>query len=249
MLGLIYKDIVANKKTFLLTLIGFIFLNTWLLVPSMVTDDFIDTLNSFPMLFQGMFVGTTIMTFYFGGMIEDSFMQHDESKKWAYFIYSTENGAKNLVGSKYMLSFIFSMATALFCICCNNLACDLLGDEIPNLQEFVLILFYVQLLLRSISYPFIFAYGTKHGSTVKLVAVLVIVAAGLAYLMFGDMSFFTEHGDEIWDKFFGLFTDIGESWKLSLALYGGCLVVPVIYWLSNKISCKVYMKGVENFER
>lgn len=249
MLGLIYKDIIANKKTFLLMLIGFAAFNTWPFLPALVSEDFSSAMRSFPAMFQGLFLLMTISSFYLTGMIEDGFMVQDESRKWAYFIASTEDGVKRLVGSKYMLCVLLTMATGYTCILCNKMAFDLLGDEIPDLQIIIISLFYIQMICRAFSYPFIFAFGAKIGGSAKSVALLVIVAAGLTYLLFGDLSFITDHSDELWDKFFGLLTDMTQSWKISMALYIGCLVTPVIYWLSYKLSCKVYMKGVERFEK
>lgn len=249
MLGLIYKDIIVNKKTFLLTLLGLAFFNSWIYLPIMLTDHFLDDMKAFPMLLQGMFLMMTVASFYIGGMIEDGFPAHDESKKWAYYIASTENGVKNFVGSKYMLCVLFTTVLTFFCICMNNICFDVLGEEAPAMENIIIPLFFVQLLFRAVSYPFIFAFGSKIGNNVKVVALLAIVAAFLIYLMFGDLSYISDHSDELWDKFFDLITNVGSSWKIMMWESILCFAVLPLYYLSYRISCKVYMKGVERFER
>lgn len=249
MLGLIYKDIVVNKKTFLLVLLGLTFFNLWIYIPISFDDDFLASMKAFPMMFQGMFLMMAVASFYIGGMIEDGFTAHDESKKWAYYIASTENGINNFVGSKYMLCVLFTTVLTFFCICMNNICYDVLGEDAPAMENIIIPLFFVQLFFRAVSYPFIFAFGSKMGNNVKVVALLAIVAAGLIYLMFGDLSYITDHSDELWEKFFNFISDMSSSWKIVMWESILCLAVLPLYYLSYKISCKVYMKGVERFER
>lgn len=249
MLGHIYKDIMVSKKTLLLTFLGFAFINSWILLIPVIDKQIINDFKAMPLIFNVMFMLMIAMTFYIGGMIEDSFILHDESKRWAYFVHSTEDGIKNTVGAKYILCLLFSMMTVFVCSFFNGLHIDLIDKELPNLQSIIIVIFFFQLFMRAISYPFIFAFGSKMGNNIKAITFLVIVAAGLIFLLFGDISAISDHSDEIWDKIFKLLTDIGSNWKLVLIQGIGCSAVCVLYYISYRISCKVYMKGVERFER
>lgn len=242
MLGVLYKDIKVGAKSMLIFLGLMVFLNGVSAIPAKLLGNSGVDAGVFGLLFGITFAG---MSFFSGGMMEDSIPAFDERKKWAYFISSTENGVKNEVGSKYILAFLFSMATAFICIFFNLLTADINGNSV-SIADFVIILFFFQLLMRAFSYPFLFAFGSKVGNVVRLVTLLTIIFVVSIYLLFGDMSGFDL--DKFYDKLISLLTDLSQSWKLLWIEAIGMGIVPILYILSYKISCKVYLRGVENYE-
>ena len=118
MLGVLYKDIKVGAKSMIIFLGLMAFLNGISVIPATLLGNSGVDVGVFSALFSISFAG---MSFLSGGMIEDSIPAFDERKNWAYFITSTEDGIKNEVGSKYILAFLFSMATAFICIFFNLL--------------------------------------------------------------------------------------------------------------------------------
>ena len=244
MLGVLYKDLKVGAKSMIIFLGLMAFLNGISVIPATLLGNSGVDVGVFSALFSISFAG---MSFLSGGMIEDSIPAFDERKKWAYFITSTEDGIKNEVGSKYILAFLFSMATAFICIFFNLLCIDLNSEDAVSISGFVLILFFYQLLVRAFSYPFLFAFGSKGGNVVRLVAMLVIIFVVSIYFLFGDISGFDP--DKIYDCLIDLLTDLSQSWKLLWIQVIGMGIAPVLYILSYKLSCKLYLRGVENYDK
>lgn len=244
MLGVMYKDLKVGAKSMIIFLGLMVFLNAATLTVLAIPEENGVLANVFCALFG---ISFSAMSFFSGGMLEDGIPAFAEKKKWAYFISSTENGVKNEVGSKYILAFLFSMATAFICIFCNLLALDINSDNFISISGFVIILFFVQLLVRAFSFPFLFAFGSKVGNVVRLITMLIVIFAASVYFLFGDISGFDLDG--IYDRLISLMTDMNESHKLLWAQAIGLGIVPLLYILSYKLSCKVYLKGVENYDK
>ena len=244
MLGVVYKDIKIGAKSMIIFLCLLVFLNASTLTALAIPEENGDPANVFGALFGLSFA---VMSFLSGGMLEDSIPAFDERKKWAYFISSTEDGIKNEVGSKYILAFLFSMATAFICIFFNLLAMDISSENSISISGFVIILFFFQLLVRAISFPFLFAFGSIVGNIVRIISMISIIFIVSIYFLFGDISGFDLDG--IYDRLISLLTDMNENHKLLWMQAAGMGIVPVLYVLSYKLSCKLYLRGVENYDK
>lgn len=241
MLGLLYKDIIANKKNILLiTLISVILM---LCVPTaayIIGESTIGLTENMLLLFS---LATVFASFMMWKMILTMLMTKDETKKWAYFIISTSDGAKNQVGEKYVASFL--LALAWFCISrvCISLTMDLTNTEL-DLTSVFMILFAFMLILNAIDLPFYFAFTTKNGAMVKAQSLIVLMIAALIYLLFGDLTI-------IKDLFGGAnLSSLLSPDEQNVAEFDLFFILTaVIYYVSYKISSGVYVKGVTKYDR
>ena len=248
MLGLLYKDLKIYRNTFLCLLGALLFSNGFIMLPMAIgTEEFKDAMDSMPSMFGMMCAGGMLISFYIAGMFQESLISGDEHKKWAYFITSTDDGIKRIVGSKYIIIVIYSMMTAFMCSFMNRLCADIIGKEAPDNSSLILLLIFVQLMFSAFSIPFLFAFGSKYGNTVRLTAVITVIIAGLIYGLFGDLSIINM--DKMWDWFMNTLTDLGESWKLVLGQVIFFGIVIVMYIGSYKLSCRFYLKGVEHYDK
>lgn len=241
MLGMLYKDIIANKKTLLLiTLISVILMLGVPTAEYFFSAGTSDSQENMTLLFS---LGTTFISFMLWKMILSMLMTKDESKKWSYFIISTADGAKNQVGEKYIASFLLAMSWFCISFICLSLTMDFTKTEL-DMGVIFLILFAIMLILNAIDLPFYFAFTTKNGAMVKAMSLLVLMIAALIYLLFGDLSIIKGifGGSDLSTM---LSPDESSIAKIDLFL----LLTAVIYYVSYKISASVYVKGVNKYGR
>lgn len=241
MLGLLYKDIVVNKKNILLMTLLSVILT--LGVPTAAYFIGKSTIGSAENMLLLFSLAAVFASFMMWKMLLTMLATKDETKKWAYFIISTSDGAKNQVGEKYIASFL--LALAWFCISCVciSLTMDLTNTEL-DLTSVFMILFALMLILNAIDLPFYFAFTTKNGAMIKAQSLIVLMIAALIYLLFGDLT--------IIKNLFGgaklsslLSPDEQSVAKLDLFF----ILTAVIYYASYRISSNVYVKGVTKYVR
>ncbi len=176
------------------------------------------------------------------------FFTADESKKWASFIISTPLGARGQVKSQYLLTIfmLFAVNTACFVI---SSICDIIsGESGSGIFGFSAIAFYLLLLFKSVELPFTVYFGSKMGNNVKTGILLGLFFIIGVYLLFGDLSIFGS-----WDSFMkwltGIFTgDTKATESMIITMTLSQLAALALYYVSYRISCKLYAKGAMNYE-
>ncbi|MBQ8966488.1 ABC-2 transporter permease [Ruminococcus sp.] len=249
MLGYIYSNFKSCKGTFFALMGVLFFANCFIFVPYFAGSEVYTAAKSSEgssFLFM-MCIFTVALSFYVGGIVQEGLLAADERKKWAYFVVSTEDGIKKQVGSKYILMLLYSVTISFVCIFMNALTADILGEDVPPTSGLILLLFFVQLLIRAINAPFIFAFSSKYGNTVRLAALLIVSAIALVYGLFGDLSIINM--DTMWKKLFKAIEKLSESETAIWAQTAFFGVVIVLYFLSYKLSCKFYLKGAEHYDK
>ena len=249
MTGLVFKDLKVYMGSFIALLFVLIFANGYVLLPALFagTENFQSSLSGIDALPGLMCASSVFMSFYISGMFQENLVMHDEQKKWAYFMVSADDGVKKMVGSKYITMLLYSMITLFGCVIMNLLVADILGADTPNTAGLAVVLFYLQLLLRAVGNPFIFAFSSKYGNSVRVGTFFVLLAAAGVYALFGDLSWIDM--DTIWEKLLSFMEDINSSYKLmwvQVIFFGGVII---LYILSYKISCKLYLKGVAHYDK
>lgn len=106
------------------------------------------------------------------GDAQTSVFSGDERKVWANYIMSSPSTARGQVRSKYCESVFLSVLCALWCICLLNLQ-DALSDTDTSLK-LVILLFFLQFILRALEFPFFIRFGSRHGNYYKLGLLLLI---------------------------------------------------------------------------
>ena len=248
MKGLLYKELVQNKIMLFSVGICCIFFSFFMgimpFLPFMKDGDELSGNNSFTVIMM-MFI--TALDYLFLLCFQGNFFQNDERKKWAYFIASSPETAVGQVRSKYFLVLILDMSVLIWTYFFENIA-NAFQDTLTGTISISAILFFLHLFISAFDIPFMVRFGTKGGNMVHTVIFVLMIAFGGIYFLFGDLSFF-DSMDEFYQKLIDFVhgEHISEWTFLGLGVFFwltiGC------YYLSYKISCKFYLKGVEYYAK
>lgn len=240
MYGLLYKELVLNKKNLLGVAAAVLVFSITLFIPP--EDKVGDMSELFVMI--NMFI--TVIIFLVVGMLQQGLFETDERKLWQFYITSTPDGLKNQIRAKYVFAFLLSIITVLYCILVNLIfgAVNDIAVPIP-----LTVIFLTQILFRSIEFPFLVRFGSKYGNTFRSVIITLIVFIGIAYLLFGDLSIFGSYESFMNFIMNHIFNENGFTTEFTDILYLIPALIYILYYISYRISCKLYLKGGENYDR
>ena len=257
--GLLYKNIVLRK---------FFLLVSALLPPAMISFFIVFSMDfdkGFSMetlkesLSQYASSGLILrFSLYFVGffitiVIQNSIISIDEMKKWAYFIAASPNGAKKQIYSKYLVIFMMLGICLISINLTDSAHCAItaimVNETIPSLTGIFTITFYIILLYFAVDIPFSIRFGVKKGAQIKCIILVAALLCVVIYLLFGPLP---DSADVIFDAVYGTIEKlINNQFSDEMMLVMG--IIPIIsvfgYIASYFISCKLFMKGVEEYDK
>lgn len=118
-------------------------------------------------------------------------------------------------------------------------AADMGITEIDEVSGIAVPLCFVQILSRAIDIPFVYRFGSKKGSFIKLICMVI-----LAILICAVLVLNVDNMDRITEMVRKVFNENNSSLILSL----GLIVCLALYYLSYRITCRLYLKGVEQYD-
>lgn len=234
MTGLVYKEWKQNRW-FILSMIlcGFSPLIVLLLLRGEIPD-----IGEAALRISGMIAG-----FLTAGALQMLCLRGDDRKLWGYWITATADGYKGFLRVKYEM--IFGMIVLfLFTLQCVDrgycaVAADMGTAEVGEISGIAVLLCFVQILLRAIDIPFVYRFGSKKGSFVKLICLIVLTIILLALLILNT---------ERYDAIIAICKKVLGGQNSSLILSVGLVVCLALYYLSYRITCRLYLKGVEQYD-
>ena len=248
MSGLIYKECKQNRFFLIATIVLPLFVFFLPLVILRNNDSLFMTAS---MLItesgQTAKILFIIVGYLIAGAMQISTYMGDDSKRWGYFIASSPEGAKGYIYTKYMLilgmCMLFVFSLEMSDILYGTFFSRVTKQPYISMSTLFIALFYLQLLLRAIDMPFIVRFGMKQGYIIKLILLLaelliiiaVFAASPSVMLAFGELLenlINNENGD-------GMLVVSAVFPYVSIG----------IFVLSYKISCKLYMRGVEHYDK
>ena len=245
MLGFIYKEIKVNKQWLCIMLGLVIFFSCFPMLAASGGDD--GRLEG--VAFYGVYFLINGSCFLVVGMMASVFVKTDERKKWGYYTTSVPGGIKKQVGAIY----IMILAAILFTLgitCGINVFVRKATDiDVPDAAGMMLVFALIVLFMRAIELPFFYAFGSKVGSAVKALLVIVLIFIAAVYLLFADLSWLGSM-DDFMGNFIKWLTKLDLKHLISGGFVGKLLLAAVpMYIASYFISTKVYLKGVERLEK
>lgn len=242
MAGLLYKELILNKKNLLLISGGILFLSIFLFMPA--SSDFIDGGEA---VYTLLMASLCVIFFALAGTLQQGIFAYDERKKWTDFISSTPLSVKGQVLSKYYFSLLISIATFVYCNLAYGINAVIQGKD-SGVMNIAIMIFTLQIFIRSIEFPFLIRFGSKYGHNYRMIIGGIIILIVFVYCLFGDMSVFGTF-EEFMDWFTKLFKRdlLSDTFLFTIALVP--FIVGVMYYLSYKISCRLYLKGAESYDK
>lgn len=199
---------------------------------------------------------TIAIPFFLTGVLQTMDFRTDETKKWGYFTASHPKGIKGAFYAKYVVIFLMSLITMvsigytdqLLCLI-DHLVAGTPREEMMSIGSFAMFVVFIQIFLRSIDLPFAFRFGQKRGNSIKAFILLGIMLGFIIYILFGPLPESPEViANAIYDWSVRLMNGgLNEFFYCSAAAF---LWITIIgYYVSYRISCKVFMKGVEQYDK
>ena len=234
MTGLVYKEWKQNRWYILSMIVcGFA-----PLIVLLIMHDEIKDMGDTPIRIGGLIAG-----FLAAGALQMLVLRGDDRKLWGYWITATPDGYKGFLRVKYEM--IFGMIVLLmFSVQFGDMgyqavAADMGKANAVQISGIALPLCFVQILLRAIDIPFVYRFGSKKGSFVKLTCFVAVALSFSALFVI-----YQERFDTFFEMGIGVFTTENRSLLLSV----GLVVCLALYYLSYRITCRLYLKGVEQYE-
>lgn len=240
MSGLLFKEFYENRKMLIFTY-AFVLFGVVLMIGSFA---FGFTVDERLVLLSSLGMQAVIMLFT--GTVQTMIFQYDESRLWSGFVSSTPLTAGGQVKSKYLFVLLTSTISISVCLIADIINCAV--NEAGSVFQLVALIFWLQLLFNAIEIPFVIRFGAKKGNNLRAVIFISILFIVIVYALFGDISMFGSDED-FYDFALKLIKgEVGMQetlWLNALLPY----VSVTLYILSYKLSCKLYPKGAEGYER
>ena len=234
MTGLVYKEWKQNRWYVLSIIVcGFAPLIVLLIMHDEITD-----IGDTPIRIGGLIAG-----FLAAGALQMLVLRGDDRKLWGYWITASADGYKGFLRVKYEM--IFGMIVLLmFSVQFGDMgycavAADMGKADAMQISGIALPLCFVQILLRAIDIPFVYRFGSKKGSFIKMICLVTVAIILLAFLILNAERF---------DMIIESCKNVINVQNSSLLLSVGLAVCLALYYLSYRITCKLYLKGVEQYE-
>jgi hypothetical protein len=247
MIGLIYKDLCVMKKSLIfnagiLLAVSVLFCLPW----KWILSEWDGAQEN--EIYMAVFLVLPLFVWFFAalliGSVQETLFLHDENKCYNAFISSTPLTGDGQVLSKYYEMALLSSVLLVWGTVCDQLICLVNGLSGSTLG-LRMCFFFIQLFLRAVETPFLVRYGSKAGKQVKLLVLIVAVFLEIVYLLFGPLPDSDTLFETIGRWFF-------SEEKMSGLLLGAAAILPyavlALYYVSYRISCGLYQKGVEAYD-
>ena len=180
-----------------------------------------------------------------------------ERKKWNAYAASSEAGVRAKVGSIYMICFMISFVTYLYCRLVDIILSLISGKNVQHALFYLGCVFLIT-SITAIQLFLCIRFGAKYGAHIRIAMFLGLTALISIYMLFGDIEWIMGEGG-IKEKALYLFEHMNdESVKAALQKLASriiavlCLIphcIVALYYLSYRLSCRAYTKGAENYEK
>lgn len=245
MRGLLYKEFALNRVNLLCFLMAAVATIAGVFFPFMSVEKTDTALVGKFMEMMAAFM--YIIDFFVLNVFNVNFLQADEQKTPAYFFVSTPESVKGVIWAKYVFILLVAVFMMIWCFLLEDIVTTVTGIAL-NAKILYGMLFYMHLFFSAFDLPFMLRFGAKAGSVIKGVLFAAIVLGGIIYALFGDLSMFGSM-DTFYEAMGGFIS--GEKIPDSFWLLIGLLPFVSIgaYFGSYKLSCKLYLKGVETYAK
>lgn len=243
MTGLIYKEWRQNRLYIILTAVcgvtaGFI------PIPMILLDG----KGLQPLLEeQGVIVRVValLLGFLGTGALQNLAVRGDDRKAWSVFIASSPELAEGFLRIKYEMIFAMSVVMMSACLFFEQLlgaiVFDVTGKELTGISGVYMILVFLQLLLRAIDLPFIVRFGDKRGGMIKMISIVLLFIALTVVIMINPGDIVVKLANWIESGF------DGDIVPFVIGVFPFAAIGA--YFLSYRISCRIYMKGAEQYDK
>ena len=252
MRGLIYKDLYLVKSKVIAGSVSILFIIFLMYVLYATVIEKV----LFPTEMAAVITDLMIVM-YIGALSYGYIIKADTKKQWGFYGMALPGSAKLIVGAKYMTVFIMYLISYIICVL-NDLMIGLFFGKAVDMSLLVLMFMLFQMFLNAIEMPLAFRFGTDKAAGIRIFIITVVVLIISIYLLFGNIEWLMAE-DGLVKTIIRLFNDNADSGTMSYELqqfikrltYINYIEMAVFthlmvfaYYISYRISCKVFRKGV-----
>ena len=238
MRGLLYKEFYQFRIDFWI-ITGLEILLCGLSITSVVTFDPSEPQWTIIMLLASIYT----LSIMLGSILCSEFFSKDEKRPWNHFAMALPQTEAGQVLAKYYAVLLVHLYVLFVCFIADTIAVVVVGDSSISAMTVAVVVFCIRMLVMVFEIPFVLRFGAQTGTTVEgTVAGILFVAIGI-YLLFGDISFLLQ--ENFWEALMEWIQSGNVVWVLAILPY----ITGVFYYLSYRVSLKLYRKGVENSEQ
>ena len=242
MSGLLYKNFYVNRASFIFSLITQAVCSLVIILMLIFTSG--RELNE-DVVRETIFVFTLV--YYLGSMLpamaSGEVFRTDEGKPACAFVMSTPAGAKGHVESKYYYILIVNLAILFMGFLTDVFSTAMTGGMI-SLTLVLVLIFCWRLLVSAVEIPFMIRFGSDHGMQIKGAVVASVLMLGVIYFLFGDISWMLDAEDPIKG-----IMDMLQNGNTVFFIGLFPFISVAAYYLSCKLSVRIFRKGAENYEQ
>ena len=191
-----------------------------------------------------------LLAAYFGmRLMSAGVFSQDESKRKSVMMAAVPDGTARQIYGKYVVMF---MTYALFYVSgvfTDSFFCWIVfrvtGETTLHMNSLLLLMLFVQMFLRSVDVPFLVRFGSKYGKYVLILSYILILFAVLLTFMY--VPAFENMIEGIRDWCIRLMNgELEEEAQFIVSAFPVAAIAA--YMISYRISCRLWLKGVANYE-
>lgn len=249
--GLLYKEIKQNRTNIiavaLVPMIGFLYAFLMLAFVNLVSPDELVEENAFEMATSMLpRIGIAAATYFIGSSFITGIFKGDDKKLWVYFTVSSPAGVKGFVYYKYVMIFalngIYFLSQYFLEMILSTISWTVYGKELSSMMTMHLAVFFLILFSSSIDIPNMIRFGEKKGSIIKLALMLGLATVGIVGFSLLPENIAMKISNAAMSLINGEASD-----DLMLIISIAPAIAIGAFLLSYKWSCKVFMKGVNEY--
>lgn len=245
--GYVYMQIARNKKPLILSALMPLMMKTLFTAAytcfSLLDSEFDEKLIfSVPMRILAAVLSVVIVSAFTSSTFEG------DKKLWSYFVCASPQGVRGYLYSEYLVCIAMAALATVGGVFAENLfdtvSFLVTGEEAASLSSIYIEGFFVFLLIAAADIPLMIRFGPKKGSYIKTIAGIALAIIGTAVI--------ASENEGVMELIAGIYRFIsGEETNDALLLIitafplCGILACAASFFVSKKL----YMKGVNDYER
>ena len=252
MRGLVYKDFYLIRNKIIVSVFVLILMYVQLYIMFFLFEDVIN-INS-----SATAAITDIGIINFIGYFNCNYIiRADAGKLWNYYGISLPEGIRGIVSAKYMAVFIMYFIAFTLCVI-NDIVCGLVFGKSVDMSMLFLAVTFFCILIDEVEMPLVFRFGTDKATVIRVLLTVVILMIVGIYLLFGNIEWLMAE-DGLVNVFLKVISQMGDNNEVMtdeakklieritfLNYIEAAVVMHLIvlgYYITYRISCKVFRKG------
>ncbi|MBQ8199688.1 MAG: ABC-2 transporter permease [Lachnospiraceae bacterium] len=182
-----------------------------------------------------------LFVIFVGSILSSEFFTKDEKRPWCNFAFALPQTEKGQVTAKYYAVLIWHLALLFLCFITDTIAIAVYGSAEISAVTVAVVVFAFRMLVMAFEIPCMVRYGATTGINVEGSVVGILLMLAGIYALFGDISFFLQ--ENVRDAILDFLMSGNVIWILALLPY----VAGIAYYVSYRVSLKMYRKGAESY--